>query len=594
MKFTAEHFKTTKYGKLRMKNPEAFGSGSHKRPEWVCDCGRTASKEVCSVVRGHTTTCGSCNELPASYWERKKFGKLLLKVPKDMFPSSHELVLWVCDCGKEVEIAPLYVTHGHNTTCGSCHFLPKEYFQKTKFGKLVMENPEGFSANSHESVSWKCDCGRSSNAAIGLVTTGKKTSCGRCTELSSGYWETAMFGRLRMKDPAVLKPGSNRKVAWICSCGQETRVEVYTVTAGNVKSCGRCSVKVSEWFSVNGSVIRGLKCPFPPESFPIGLLKPLETVRGHDIPFRAECGLCSLEYRPRFGNIRKGSSLTCGCRSNHVSEAQVQIRDFIRSLGHEAVLEHKAYGWQYDIWVPGPNLLIEYDGLRWHAVSEARRKAVAKYKAAVSAGHSYLMMFEDEWSKDSRQKMEALIRNKLSSPLEIRSLRPSQCELTVVDSDMADEFYNSNHYIGRCNASAHLGALFGKKLIACQSFARPTRQSSHPWELVRMASDPFFRIHGIWSKLLRKFASERSPSSIVSFSDNRLFSGGVYEKIGFKFDGDVPPDYYWVKGGKRFHKSGLRKPKGCLVTETELRESEGYKKVWDLGKKRWVWRPPAV
>lgn len=79
------------------------------------------------------------------------------------------------------------------------------------------------------------------------------------------------------------------------------------------------------------------------------------------------------------------------------------------------------------------------------------------------------------------------------------------------------------------------------------------------------------------------------PKSIVSFSDNRLFSGKVYEKIGFSRDGDVRPDYYWVKGNNRFHKSRLRKTAGDSRTETEIRKSEGYEKIYDFGKVRWVY-----
>jgi hypothetical protein len=110
----------------------------------------------------------------------------------------------------------------------------------------------------------------------------------------------------------------------------------------------------------------------------------------------------------------------------------------------------------------------------------------------------------------------------------------------------------------------------------------------HPFELVHIAFSPEFKIYGIWIKILRMFIVGYYPSSIVSFSDNRLFSGKVYEKIGFKFDGDVRPDYYWVMGNKRYHKSGLRKKPGEVGTEIQLREAQGYKKIWDLGKKRWV------
>jgi hypothetical protein len=137
------------------------------------------------------------------------------------------------------------------------------------------------------------------------------------------------------------------------------------------------------------------------------------------------------------------------------------------------------------------------------------------------------------------------------------------------------------------------GVFYQDELVACVSFKDPTRQSEYDWELVRMASDSRFRVHGIWSHMMKRFVREYDPKSIVSFSDNRLFNGEVYGKIGFEFDGDVRPDYYWVKRDKRHHKSSLRKTDAEKLTgktEVELREEQGYRRIWDLGKKRWVWR----
>ena len=71
----------------------------------------------------------------------------------------------------------------------------------------------------------------------------------------------------------------------------------------------------------------------------------------------------------------------------------------------------------------------------------------------------------------------------------------------------------------------------------------------------------------------------------------------MYEKIGFKLDGELKPDYYWMRSNKRHHKSGLRKTKEekkSGKTEVEFREAQGYARIWDLGKKRWVWKPGAA
>lgn len=68
-------------------------------------------------------------------------------------------------------------------------------------------------------------------------------------------------------------------------------------------------------------------------------------------------------------------------------------------------------------------------------------------------------------------------------------------------------------------------------------------------------------------------------------------TGDVYKKIGMIKDGEIDPDYYWVKGRKRYHKSGLRKTEEEKLsgkTEKELREEQDYFRIYDLGKIRWV------
>ncbi len=589
---SAEHFRTTKYGKLRMTVPTDSSRGSHRKVDWVCDCGKTTNVAVCTVVSGNTSSCRKCNMLLEEDLRTRKFGKLRLKEPRDLLPGSRTKVVWLCDCGRETLCQPLSVTTGHTTTCGKCDIPDKEYYETTKFGKLRMEFPESISLGNRKKVSWLCDCGNKTMAALYAVTPGHTSSCGKCRHSDPEYWAKESYGRLQMLEPGRYSCGSNQRVKWRCLCGAETEQDVYTVTSGKVRSCGRCMVAARSWFEDNKLAILALRFPARPDEVPSGWIYPLEAIRGHDSAFRALCGSCKQEYAPIWGNIRKGSSLTCGCASNQTSGTSVALAKFVESLGAGVVMEHKSGEWKYDVFVPSSNLVIEYNGHRWHSLPGSRERDRKKYDHAVSAGLDYLSFFEDEWAF-GRPKVENLLRNRLlrSSP---KSLRPSQCEVTAVDSSVAAPFYDEHHYIGACLAKVHIGALHEGKLVASASFSVPTRQSRHPWELLRMAGDPEYRVHGIWSKLLGKFVEEHRPLSVVSFSDNRLFSGGVYGKIGFRLDGEIPPDYYWTKGGKRFHKSGLRKREGekaSGLTESQLREAQGYSKVWDLGKKRWVFTP---
>lgn len=318
----------------------------------------------------------------------------------------------------------------------------------------------------------------------------------------------------------------------------------------------------------------------------------MEPIERAGRPFRAKCRLCGGEYFPRWSGIRLGKSLTCGCSVSQVSGGQSEIFEFVKSIDASAELEHKIGNLTYDVWAPSKNLAIEFNGLKWHSRKDSKRRDVEKWKNAAAFGASYLMIFEDEWVL-GRQKVESLLRNRLGASRP-KSLRPKECEIRKIDREQADEFHERHHYIGRCSAPVSYGALFEGELIACCSFKRPTRQSLHQWELARMSARPDFRVHGVWSKIMRAFAADCSPKSVVSFSDNRLFDGRVYEKIGFRLDGELRSDYYWAKGSRRRHKSSLRKTgeeKKTGKTEAELREAQGYAKIWDLGKKRWVWTP---
>lgn len=136
----------------------------------------------------------------------------------------------------------------------------------------------------------------------------------------------------------------------------------------------------------------------------------------------------------------------------------------------------------------------------------------------------------------------------------------------------------------------------------CMSFVR--RQGAE-WELTRMASS--HPVIGGASRLIKAAdckLQDVGATSVVTFSDNSLFTGSTYQQhMGFVFDGLIPPDYKYfdVKGSSphRFHKFGFRKKRfrddpSLLyqegMTERELAILNGFTRVWDYGKTRWVKR----
>jgi len=577
----------SRFGGLTLVEDCPYKSGSKKKVGWLCDCGRTLQAVVKNVTGGGSSSCGRCNEISAEEMAVRRFGRLRMREPAAVSPHSHRRVGWLCDCGKETVAIINDVFSGKTVSCRRCNEVSAEEMAARRFGRLRMRDPSAVTSGSTKKVWWMCDCGKESLVTIASVFAGLTTSCNRCNEATKDETE-GVFGRLRLDVPRAINRGSNLKTTWSCACGNKAEVEPHRVFSGLTGSCGRCYLKAREWWSSNQETIRSLKCPVDPSSIP-GPFRALDVILATKHPFRAVCMACGREYFPLWENIRQGRSVTCGCSYGKISSLNLLVRDIVTSSGLEAELEHEVGGLAYDVFVPSRNLLIEVNGLRWHSMPGAREVDRRKYENALAHGHDFMMLFEDEVR---RPFLPDLIRNRIGAVRPV-SLRPSRCEVRRVRSAESSPFYGLRHYIGPCRARVHYGVFNGAEMVACASFSTPTRQNSaHPWELVRMASDPRFRIHGIWGHIMAVFVRDFRPSSVVSFSENRLFGGSVYEKIGFRHDGDIRPDYSWTDGRRRYHKSGLRKrgdERNSGLTEAQLRESEGYRKVWDLGKKRWVW-----
>jgi hypothetical protein len=582
-----------KFNKLSSDEiPDGLSPGSHRMVVWSCECGRKVVRAYRDVVSGRSKSCGRCDWFTKHEMSTRVFGALRVKTPEEIAPRSNRRIVWVCSCGREIVASMADVASGHTKSCGKCGLfgrtveIPAQDIAERKFGKLRIKHAESVVPGSHRKVVWVCDCGREKAIDINSVVSGKSKSCGHCNDISAAEMSVRKFGRLRIKYPVDTPPGSRRKVEWICDCGVEIRASIAHVVSGHTSSCGRCNVAIRSGYASGKYDIRKLRTPIEPSQLPNWCPIALETIKKVSEPFRARCRLCGKEYFPRWDGIRVGKSLTCGCTVGRVSSGQKDLADFIVSLGLEVVLEHSIGGMKYDVFVPSANLVVEFAGLRWHSMPDSLKRDLAKRRNAFSRGLKHIMVFEDEWLF-KRFQIENLLRNAVgkSSPV---SIRPLECELRRIEARQADPFYEKFHYIGGCKSSVNYGVFFEQQLVACCSFKKPTRQSKYDWELVRMASDPGLRVHGIWSKILKRFISEFNPKSIVSFSDNRLFDGGVYSRIGFLLDGDVKPSRYWWKGKRRFHQSAMRKPRGETRTETELRRSQGFNEIWDLGKKRWV------
>lgn len=133
-------------------------------------------------------------------------------------------------------------------------------------------------------------------------------------------------------------------------------------------------------------------------------------------------------------------------------------------------------------------------------------------------------------------------------------------------------------------------------MVGVMSFSKHHRQN-HEDALIlnRMAFKDGLQVVGGASKMFAHailyFDDNRD---ILSWSDNRWTEGNVYRKLGFEMGSDIFTDYSYV-GNKqtRVPKQSMQKKKtGCPPDVTErdwCLQEYGLHRIWDCGKKRWVY-----
>jgi hypothetical protein len=538
--------------------------------------------------------------MPVAHW-KKLFPHLVVDDPNSSWSkySSRDVSVVCKKCGdtktiKFKDIRP-------SAKCNKCITANAGDMVGKRFGSLtVLQNCVTSDKVSYTYIRCQCSCGRVKDVPYTHLINSKTTTCGKCKVKPASWWHDRWFGRLTLLHPEEeMYEKSTRRFVFRCKCGNDTKpLKVFHVTTGNTKSCGLCYVTLSKFWDNKPVLVSKMPGYTAGERYPLeqlleyfkgAYMQPLEGANNVVTPIKWRCGCGKISKRP-ITCVTASHGVSCGCINGVISKANTDIAEFCKTLTPDVELEFKVgkhrYGrWSFD--VRADKLLIEHHGLTWHA---DKIDNVKKRQAAHEAGYTVLVVYSDEW-KDRKAVFKRIIANKLGKSTPLVSIRPNQCELVNVSKDAATEFYEQNHYQGSCIAKHHIGARYNGEIVAILSIRRPARQNSGDWEIARMASCNGVRVYGVWSWLLKRAIDTLNLSGIlVTYSDNRLYGGNVYAAMGMTSTSKVDPDYYWVRKEKRFHKSGLRKTaeeRASGKTETELREAQGYYKVWDLGKQKW-------
>ena len=311
----------------------------------------------------------------------------------------------------------------------------------------------------------------------------------------------------------------------------------------------------------------------------------------HDLDFETNMDRC--HKNPRFYPCPK-----CSPRSD--SAAQRLISESVVALGIPTIYNDRKTlnGKEIDILIPDLNLGIEYNGVYWHSekwlhkVRDAKWHMLEKQQLAAAKGIE-LVHFD---STVPLEKIINFIKFKAGKVPKVFARKTTVAETPKAE---AEKLLNELHIQGAAKGCVSYGLYQRESLLGVASFSKATSERGNKnvnrWELRRMV----FNCHVIGgaSKLLKAFTRNHPEvSSIISYSDNRWFTGGVYKALGFTHVKDCPVDYAYTKCDSVWHKARFKhsvmKKKQNFNYNPELSEIEnchvnGYFRIWDCGKKKW-------
>jgi hypothetical protein len=249
---------------------------------------------------------------------------------------------------------------------------------------------------------------------------------------------------------------------------------------------------------------------------------------------------------------------------------------------------------EIDIFIPEYNLGIEVNGVYWH--NELFKSNVYHLEKTIDCetnGINLIHIFEDEWVY-SKEIVKSILKTKLR--LISNRIYARKCEIREIDSKSSKEFLLQNHIQGNVNSKVRLGLYYNGDLVSLMTFSKGRiimGGKKDEWELNRFCNLNNFNVIGSASKLLQYFIKKYQPNIIVSYSDIRLFDGGMYEKIGFKKISQSKPNYWYVLGDIRRHRFNYTKSK--LVkegydkdkTEHQIMLDRKIYRIYDCGNIRW-------
>ena len=273
----------------------------------------------------------------------------------------------------------------------------------------------------------------------------------------------------------------------------------------------------------------------------------------------------------------------------NISEPHKIIVNFLNELGIEYETNNRSIikPKELDIYIPSHNLAIEINGLYWHSSDKLEKNYHLLKKNDCISKNIELLQFWDIEIVNKLNIVKSIICTKLNKNTKIFARK---CKLQIIDSKIAKIFCDENHLSSGRYSKINYGLYYNDELymVICIN-----KNKKYQYELIRSCTKNGFSVIGGLSKLLNAFYNNYNNPTLLSYCDNRVFSGNSYISCGFKFIGLTKPNYWYYQDNEYILKSRImfqkHKLKNILkiyddkLSEWDNMKLNKYKKIYDCG-----------
>ena len=247
---------------------------------------------------------------------------------------------------------------------------------------------------------------------------------------------------------------------------------------------------------------------------------------------------------------------------------------------------------ELDIYIPSLKIAIECNGEYFHSTKFRHPNYHIEKKRDCTDNEIDLLHL---WGRDIINKPKiifGIIRNKIKKNR--YKIMARKCKIEKISPQSARIFAEKYHLNGFSPAETHLGMFYKNRMVSYISLGknRFSKNTTNQKEIVRYVNINNFYIIGGLEKFISYIQKELNIKNIITFSDNNLFNGNCYRRVGFKYIGLTPISYSYVKNNITYSRYQCQKHKlekllgddyDPLLSEKDNMKKSGFFRIYDCG-----------